>query len=1062
MQANQHRDSAAIQKYFLQNPARVIWNQKKPPAIGPASGTAVLSNVQPEKKSISASGSQILAGPTCIDTSGRLVTTQNGWTLRPGGAITKLRDGSILVPGFHQQATTPYYLFPRLIKYDPAGNIIWAKVFDAPNVYPLNFASAYITFELNDGSILMAGEMEVPTVYNSREELILWKLDANGNTVWVQTDSSSIWAPNDGHLNVTGMAQDPAGNIYLCGNFAIQFSFPSGSFVSKMDPAGNNVWDRYFSCFATESYGLLWLENEISVYGVNPYVYAPDGSGLQTNELWNIKINPTTGDTVSTKCWYPDYGVNSSWYSLYGFGSVVQLKNGNIGISGTAESDNYMNTAPLIHGMATEFDPSFQFVRGWELASNMSGTTRITEHASGRISYGFFPNQAGYVNDNIFGSIEQGQVIKERIIHQQTLENNGASNFLNISGSEDIEIQTATDRVTVDGEQFIRLHDSDTSSVCTGIDTLVSWIQPYHMLPLSYFKCDSISNNTFRKTNRPIPAPSDGIMQQQSPCTLKSFCDSVKLFVNQSQVCAGQPALFTCRRNPECGTRPNWIFDTTNLQSDSILNDTTLQLIYKDQYQGKLSVSMNGTCKHLSDSIMFTVTSAGTPISLGPDGWLCPDSSVILRPAKGFAGYVWQDGSVADTMQVSAPGKYYVTVTNTCGLPASDTIVFQQAPALNFSVGPDTAYCFNDPVTLQAPAGYNGYSWKSNNNGNIYNTSLITVYPPVTTQYIASAKTALGCVVRDSILINIKMTDPVFLGNDTSFCTGDSILLNAGSSFVNYSWNTGASVATIRVSRQGSYSVSAQSANGCYSRDTISILKLFSLPDVKLDQNNWICEGSFRVLNAGSGYQSYLWQDGSGSSTLNVDTTGTYSVSVKDQNGCVGGDTVIITKIIPKSTDFLMTDTLICDGFPAKIQASTQYSDYSWSTGDQNNYIIVKKGGSYSLTVTDQYGCTSTSSVSVTTKQCVFGIFFPNAFSPNHDGHNDLFRPNVLGELTKYQLEIFNRWGQKVFESSDFTKGWEGKLGGTIQVSGVYVWLCHYQFEGEPEKTQNGTVFLLR
>ena len=240
-----------------------------------------------------------------------------------------------------------------------------------------------------------------------------------------------------------------------------------------------------------------------------------------------------------------------------------------------------------------------------------------------------------------------------------------------------MEIQWAADGPALDGEQFFRLHDSDTSSICTGLDTVVSWIQPYSMLPFPFFKCDSISKNTFRKTNRPVPAPSDGIMQQQSPCILKSFCDSVKLFVNQSQVCAGQPLVFTCRRNPECGARPKWIFDTTNLQSDSILNDTTLRLIYKDQYQGKLSVSMNGTCKPLSDSIMFTVLSAGTSVSLGPDGWLCRDSSIVLRPAKGFAGYLWQDGSVADTMRVTAPGKYYVTVINTCGLPMTDTVLFK-------------------------------------------------------------------------------------------------------------------------------------------------------------------------------------------------------------------------------------------------------------------------------------------------------------------------------------------------------------------------------------------------
>jgi gliding motility-associated-like protein len=280
---------------------------------------------------------------------------------------------------------------------------------------------------------------------------------------------------------------------------------------------------------------------------------------------------------------------------------------------------------------------------------------------------------------------------------------------------------------------------------------------------------------------------------------------------------------------------------------------------------------------------------------------------------------------------------------------------------------------------------------------------------------------------------------------------------------MNYSWNTGASAATIWASKQGTYSVSAQSANGCYSRDTLNVLKLFSLPDVKLDQNNWICEGGFRALNAGSGYLSYLWQDGSNSSVFNIDTTGTFWVQVTDHNHCVSSDTVYVTRIIPKSTGFLpLSDTLICDGYPLKIQAEGQFITYNWNTGDQNSYIIIKKAGNYSLTVTDQYGCTSTSSLSVQTKQCLSGILFPNAFSPNNDGHNDLFRPSVLGNIRTYQLQIFNRWGQKVFESADFTKGWEGKIGGMMQVSAVYVWLCHYQFEGETEKSKSGTVFLLR
>jgi hypothetical protein len=204
--------------------------------------------------------------------------------------------------------------------------------------------------------------------------------------------------------------------------------------------------------------------------------------------------------------------------------------------------------------------------------------------------------------------------------------------------------------------------------------------------------------------------------------------------------------------------------------------------------------------------------------------------------------------------------------------------------------------------------------------------------------------------------------------------------------------NTGAAVATVWVHQPGTYNVKA-SANGCYSGDTLLVKNVYSLPVVKLDPDNWLCEGTTRVLNAGTGYLSYLWQDGTGSPTLVADKTGTYWVQVQDNHGCSNRDTVIINQIITKPTGFLKTDTLICDGHPSKIQADGQFDSYSWNTGEKENFITVRKAGDYSLTVTDQYGCSATATIGVQTKQCLFGIFFPNVFNPNHDGVNDLFRP---------------------------------------------------------------------
>jgi gliding motility-associated-like protein len=1067
LQYNQRFDSLLISKIFRSDPS--FRRKLKPVKDSRKPSPSVFAITSKIKKTIAIqplSMAYPMGSPNCIDTSNNILTTEPGEYLGPGGEILKTRDGGIVTAGFHQEIASPYYTFPYLLKYNASGTVIWSKAFDGPNIYPLNYATAYKSFELNDGSLLVAGEMEIPVAYNSREELILWKLDANGNVLWVQTDSCSIWTQNNGHLDITGMVQDPAGNIYLCGNQYIGDAITTGSLVLKMDPAGNIAWDKYFSFRASQCYGILYIGGELSVYGTNPFVYMPDGSGNQTNYLWNLRFNPATGDTLRSKCWYADFGANSGWNSILAKGSIQQLTNGNMAIFGTPISDARYGTTPIVHGITAEFDPSFNFLGGWMVESNIQSNyddTRITESASGRISYSYLSFLSGFSNDVIFGAIEQGQIIKERVFHERGFSNLWPTNFINVSPNQDIEIQWMGDSVNqTEGLDFLRLHDSDTSSVCTGTDTSAGWLVPYAMLPYPHYHCDSISSNSFRRTNRIVPGPTAGNPQQQSACKLVTYCDSVKLFVNQPVFCAGQPAIFTCWRNPECGSRPIWTFDTTNLQSDTVLNDSTLVLIYKDQFQGKVSVSMNGTCRYLSDSISFKVLPAEKSISLGPDGYLCPDSSLVLRPAKGFGNYMWQDGSSADTMLVTTPGKYYVTVTNTCGLPISDTVLIQQAPSLSFNVGPDLTICLNDSVLLQAPDGYNQYIWRTNNNVNSYSGQSLTVYPPVTTSYFASAKTTLGCIVKDTVLITIQVPNPVYLGADTSFCYGDSIMLNAGPGFLNYHWSTGAVDASVWVHAPGAYFVKVQSLNGCYSSDSLIIKNVYPLPVVKLDSENWLCEGSTRELNAGNGYLKYLWQDGTGSSAFVADTLGTYWVQVLDIHGCSIRDTAIINQIIPKPNGFLIADTLICDGYPSKIQSAGSYNTYSWSTGEKENFITVRKAGNYSLTVSDQYGCSATSVVAVTTRQCLFGIYFPNAFSPNRDGVNDYFRPTVFGNLTKYHLQIFNRWGQRIFESEDYSKAWDGSFGNIEQVVGAYVWVCHYQFVGEPEKTESGTLVLLR
>jgi gliding motility-associated-like protein len=89
-------------------------------------------------------------------------------------------------------------------------------------------------------------------------------------------------------------------------------------------------------------------------------------------------------------------------------------------------------------------------------------------------------------------------------------------------------------------------------------------------------------------------------------------------------------------------------------------------------------------------------------------------------------------------------------------------------------------------------------------------------------------------------------------------------------------------------------------------------------------------------------------------------------------------------------------------------------------------------------------------------------FFIPNAFTPNNDGKNDFFKPIIFGNIKQYKFFIYNRWGQTIFHTNEFSKGWDGNFSGKNQDSNVFIWRCIYQFEGEPFKEQKGTVILIK
>lgn len=248
-------------------------------------------------------------------------------------------------------------------------------------------------------------------------------------------------------------------------------------------------------------------------------------------------------------------------------------------------------------------------------------------------------------------------------------------------------------------------------------------------------------------------------------------------------------------------------------------------------------------------------------------------------------------------------------------------------------------------------------------------------------------------------------------------------------------------------------------------KDTIRIDFSSAQQQLNLGADHVFCPGENYRLSAGPQFRTYQWQDGSHDSIFIAGEPGVYSVIVSD--GCSSySDTI---RLYPPGIMLNAgTDTALCRFSSLQLQASNGFETYNWQSsvsGEQwqgNNIIIQIKESSVFIVTASFQNCSVRDSVIVTVKQCGERLFVPTAFTPNNDGLNDRFSAYVDGALGSYRLNVFNRWGEVVFSTTDQRRSWDGYWKNKQQPAGVYIWQCEYQFNGSVKKIEKGTVALIR
>jgi len=341
-------------------------------------------------------------------------------------------------------------------------------------------------------------------------------------------------------------------------------------------------------------------------------------------------------------------------------------------------------------------------------------------------------------------------------------------------------------------------------------------------------------------------------------------------------------------------------------------------------------------------------------------------------------------------------------------------------PAFTILVG--NISCFDVPVTI---TGLNTLQ-----HGN---------YPGGSFQRKLTASIDNICVRNvEVVAIDIEGPTTVCLGNVSEFT-----LITLPSA--NIEWDipagityTGGATETITVTDwpgPGTYELTGYISYNCYFDTTTFTVNVIEPGTTEFIEAGF-CSGENVTVDVTTVDATYLWFDGTTNSSYTFDEPGVYWVEILS-GGCAFSDTITITEFTNPEID-LGNDITICG--ITNVNGVPGFEIYSWSSGANTEDFETSIPGIYTLTVTDENGCTASDEIELK-NGCEDHVSMPNAFSPNADGVNDIFGPNYSGEVEDYNLQIFNRWGQLIFDTNKIDKAWDGTFEGEMQSLGTYAYV---------------------
>jgi gliding motility-associated-like protein len=404
---------------------------------------------------------------------------------------------------------------------------------------------------------------------------------------------------------------------------------------------------------------------------------------------------------------------------------------------------------------------------------------------------------------------------------------------------------------------------------------------------------------------------------------------------------------------------------------------------------------------------------------------------------------------------------------------------FEQAVQVGIDVGTTNQNgCLGQPFVLTGVGTATSWWWDLGDGNTATGSTVVHVYNEAGeyTVMLVGEDTTL-CSAIDTAYATVTVIEPpvvtaAFEAVPSSDCQGFSVdLFNFSSGAGVYQWQFGDGATSTLTNPShgyagpGSYTITLTAIDPlCGDTDVISETIVLDPPSIAIELESPValCAGGTVTLDAGAGFATYSWSTGATSQAIIVTQAGSYSVTVTD-GICVGSDTVVVVlQPQPQPAE----DVEVCPGIEPVLSPTVPVASIVWSTGATTPSITVDQSGLFWYVAVDTLGCVVTDTIAVAFIQTAgSSAVVPNVFSPNNDGNNDTFQ--VVGDnLTDFRMEIFNRWGQLMYETNNPALGWNGGLDNTSDKvpDGTYYYIVTYRdrCSTEPTKTETGHVTLLR